>query len=98
MITSRQDSNNNPPSYDQIQKYTTPRDPSPIERRPSDLPSENEISKQVTQSFYNSEIDSRGLIENERKCINPWGHSPKTVYGTMGIVAGVLFFPWGLFW
>ncbi|OCF45149.1 hypothetical protein I317_00951 [Kwoniella heveanensis CBS 569] len=26
------------------------------------------------------------------------GHEPKTRYGAVGIIAGVVFFPWGLFW
>ncbi|WVQ93721.1 hypothetical protein IAU59_000798 [Kwoniella sp. CBS 9459] len=26
------------------------------------------------------------------------GHQPKTHYGTVGIIAGIVFFPWGLFW
>ncbi|KAK8861741.1 hypothetical protein IAR55_002564 [Kwoniella newhampshirensis] len=26
------------------------------------------------------------------------GHEPKRKYGAVGIIAGIAFFPWGLFW
>ncbi|WRT63902.1 uncharacterized protein IL334_000828 [Kwoniella shivajii] len=42
--------------------------------------------------------DSKENKNHYGQCIDNVGHSPHTKYGTVGIIAGIVFFPWGLFW
>ncbi|ORY22685.1 hypothetical protein BCR39DRAFT_550987 [Naematelia encephala] len=36
-------------------------------------------------------------VSAEIQCLQ-LGHRKKTRYGPIGIIAGIVFFPWGLFW
>ncbi|WWC85997.1 uncharacterized protein L201_000868 [Kwoniella dendrophila CBS 6074] len=89
-----------PPSYQEIENYTSPIDPSPRTSTDSTLIPISIPTQTVNQSITTgNQVQYRSIkTGTEIMCTNPLGHSPKTEYGTIGIIAGIVFFPWGLFW
>nr|XP_018266886.1 uncharacterized protein I303_00866 [Kwoniella dejecticola CBS 10117]OBR89044.1 hypothetical protein I303_00866 [Kwoniella dejecticola CBS 10117] len=97
-----------PPSYDQVQKYTSPIDPTPRTEEIYHVRVDDQtvsINPGREYGFMHHSDSNASLVRvpvsearPDAKCTDPSGHSPKTVYGAVGIIAGIVFFPWGLFW
>ncbi|WWD09129.1 hypothetical protein V865_007251 [Kwoniella europaea PYCC6329] len=78
-----------PPTYEQVEKLDALPDREAIPPPPQ------------TSIVYNPETAVGGTLVNlisQINCTDPSGHSPKRQFGKIGIIAGVVFFPWGLFW
>ncbi|WVQ62477.1 uncharacterized protein L199_000617 [Kwoniella botswanensis] len=81
-----------PPTYEQVEKL----DALPGPQSTSVIPPPSQ-----TSILSNPDIDVTEARDNhlsQISCTDPSGHSPKRQFGKIGIIAGIVFFPWGLFW
>ncbi|KAK6905421.1 hypothetical protein L486_02112 [Kwoniella mangroviensis CBS 10435] len=81
-----------PPTYEQVEKLDALHGPQNTSATPP---------PPQTSIVYNPETAVGGTLVNhisQINCTDPSGHTPKRQFGKIGIIAGVVFFPWGLFW
>ncbi|WVW82019.1 hypothetical protein I302_104024 [Kwoniella bestiolae CBS 10118] len=82
-----------PPTYEQVEKLDSLPQALPHAVPHSHLQHHDGIETEATDFDATKRTSLSQVI-----CTDPLGHRPKTKYGTVGIIAGIVFFPWGLFW
>ncbi|WWD16340.1 hypothetical protein CI109_100766 [Kwoniella shandongensis] len=87
-----------PPPYSQVDRQTTPVDVGSynLKRDKSSSTTGRPVSRILSPAFQ-AELCPPQIYAQPTECIAN-GHIRKRKYGTKGIIAGIVFFPWGLFW